>query len=322
MADLFDHLRLRYPIWSAGMGLGISGADLAAAVSDAGGCGVLGAGGMPGEQVTQLIERYRALTSKPCGVNIILPMSDGTDISACFDARVPLMVLFWGDPQPFVADAHRRGAKLVCQCGSAEEAAAAAAAGVDAVIVQGIEAGGHVKALAPLEETVGSSVRELGSIPVIAAGGLATGSDIAAALKMGASAVSLGTRFVASREAQVRDDYKNRIVTAGAADTVLTKLFDVGWPDATHRVIRNAAYNNWEQAGKPPSGDRPGERDTIAYVQSGELPRYTVCPPVIDLDGDLGDVPLYAGESCEHIKEVSSAADIMRSLIEELHATS
>ena len=324
MADLFDRLGVKLPIWNAGMGGGLAGPALAAAVGEAGGFGVLGAGAMPGALVSSLLGATRDLTSRPFGANVILPMSDGSDVEACFDARVPVLVLFWGDPQPFVADAHKRDMFVVSQVGNADEAVGAADVGVDAVIVQGIEAGGHVKALEPLEQTLRPTVAALGPVPVIAAGGIATGADIAAALGNGARAVSLGTRFVASTEAFALQEYKDRIIEANATDTVLTKLFDLGWPDANHRVIRNATYDAWEQAGKPPPGARPGEHDEIGAVSLGEekvtLPRYTVIPPVEGFDGDLEAVPLYAGESVERINTVEPAAKIIEQLMDELRA--
>ena len=182
MADLIERLETRLPIWNAGMGGGLAGPALAAAVSDAGGLGVLGVGALPGPLVTSLIAMTRGRTSRPFGANIILPMSGGPDIDACLDARVPVLVLFWGDPQPFVDDAHGRDMLVVSQVGSVDDAVAAADAGVDAVIVQGVEAGGHVKALESLKVTLPETVSALGPVPVIAAGRIATGADVADAL--------------------------------------------------------------------------------------------------------------------------------------------
>ncbi|MEQ8230857.1 MAG: nitronate monooxygenase [Gammaproteobacteria bacterium] len=325
MPDLLDRLHTSAPLWSAGMGGGLAGPALTAAVSEAGGFGVLGCGGgLPRAEVSRLIAQTRALTSRAFGANVILPMSDGSDIEACFDARVPVLVLFWGDVQPFVADAHRRDMYVVAQCGGPDDAVAAADAGVDAVIVQGSEAGGHVKARAPLAETVPAAVRVLGPVPTIAAGGIATGADIADALALGARGVSLGTRFLACSEAAAHDDYKARVVAAAAADTLLTELFDIGWPAAAHRVLRNAVVSAWEAAGRPAPGARPGEGEEIGTIGRGEsqvvVPRYSVLPPVTDFDGDLEAVALYAGESVDRIDAVADAATIMTNLMEELRA--
>lgn len=326
MPDLIDRLHTPCPIWNAGMGGGLAGPALVAAVCEGGGLGVLGSGGLPGSAVCDLIAQTRALTSRPFGANIILPMSAGDDIEACFDARVPVLVLFWGDIQPYVADAHRRGMFVVAQCGGPDDAVAAADAGADAVIVQGTEAGGHVKAESPLARTLAATIAVLGPIPVLAAGGLATGADVAAALDSGARAVSLGTRFLATAEAAAVAEYKARIVAARAADTVLTKMFDLGWPDAQHRVIRNTIYDDWEAAGSPPPGQRPGEGEEIGTIGEGEsrvpLPRYSVYPPGTSFAGDLDAAALYAGESVEHITDVPSAAELLARLMDELRAAS
>ncbi len=324
MSKIHDQLNIKLPIWSAGMGLGIAGAALSCAVSEARGLGVLGLGGMDPGSMSTLIAEMRSLTSRAFGVNIIMPMMQDGQIETCFDEKVPLMVLFWGDPSPYIRDAHNRGILVVSQCGDVDEAVQAADAGVDGVIVQGTEAGGHVKATRPLADVVTETVKELGSLPVIASGGIATGADIASALKLGASAVSMGTRFLATKEAMVLDSYKERLLTAKSDDTVLTKLFDMGWPDAAHRVIRNRAYNDWEAAGSPPSGERPDENEIIGNLDIGdepvELPRYTVTPPLLQFNGDLEEAALYCGESCDRIDSIMSAGEVMDRLVAELNA--
>ena len=322
MRNLFDHLNPKFPILNAGMGGGLAGAELAAAVNAGGGLGVVGAGAMPPALIEGLVADTRKLTSKPIGANIIMPMSDGSDIEACFDAEVEVLVLFWGDPQPYVKDAHRRGMFVISQCGDAADASACADAGVDAVIIQGTEAGGHVKATAPLQETLATTVATLGNLPVIAAGGIATGQHIATALEAGAAGVSIGTRFVASQEARALDEYKHRIVDATSSDTVFTQLFDIGWPNANHRVIRNSTYDQWEAAGEPDSGERPNEGEIVGTYQVGEqkidIPRYAVYPAALEFSGDIEATALYAGESVDNIDTVQSTAEIMDGLVAEL----
>ena len=271
-----------------------------------------------------LIADTREKTSRAFGANIIVPILVPGQIETCFDERVPLMVLFWGDPADYIKDAHKRGILIVSPCGDVDEAVRAADAGVDGVIVQGTEAGGHCKATRPLAEVLRATVAELGSIPVIASGGIATGSDIAGALGLGASAVSMGTRFLATHESVVLDSYKERVINARSEDTVLTKLFDMGWPDAAHRVIRNRAYADWEAAGCPPSGQRPGENSVIGTLGVGEeaidLPRYTITPPLTQFNGDLEEAALYCGTSCDDIESILSAEVVMEQLVVELNA--
>ncbi len=122
----------------------------------------------------------------------------------------------------------------------------------------------------------------------------------------------------------VLDSYKERLLTAKSDDTVLTKLFDMGWPDAAHRVIRNRAYNDWEAAGSPPSGERPDENEIIGTLDVGdgpvELPRFTVTPPLLQFNGDLEEAALYCGESCDRIDTIMSAGEVMGRLVAELNA--
>ena len=326
MRTLFDHLRPKFPILNAGMGGGLAGAELVAAVNNAGGLGILGVGATPPDLIRQMVDLTRTLTSRPIGANVIMPMSDGSDIEACFDAGVEVLVLFWGDPQPFVEDSHKRGMFVISQCGDASDASDAADAGVDAVIIQGKEAGGHVKATEPLVDTLRTTVASLGSVPVIAAGGITSGEHIATVLAAGASAASLGTRFVASTEARALKDYKQRITAARSAETVLTKLFDVGWPEANHRVIRNSTFEAWEAAGRPPSGARPGEGEQIGTYAIGgamlEIPRYAVYPASEGFTGDIEATALYAGESVETIDSILPVSEIMTTLVEELRDSS
>jgi nitronate monooxygenase len=162
---------------------------------------------------------------------------------------------------------------------------------------------------------------EVKPLPVIAAGGIANGRGVVAALSLGAQAVSMGTRFVCRTEARALDEYKQRIVTSKAEDTIYTSLFDIGWPDAPHRVLRNKATEEWEAAGHPPSGQRPGEGTIIGTVDlfgtAIEVPKYSAMPPSTGFTGDMEYIALYAGESCTLINEIKPAAEIVRDLVRE-----
>ena len=183
--ELCARLGIEHPILSAGFGPG-AGPEVVAAVSNAGGCGVLGASGFRVPYVRELIRRVRALTSKPFGVNLILEDIEEGPIEACLDERVPLLVFFWGDPAPYVGPAHARGVKVAIQVGSAEEAREAAEAGVDFVIAQGVEAGGHVRGTTALSVLVPAVVDVVAPLPVLASGGVADGRGLVAALSLGA----------------------------------------------------------------------------------------------------------------------------------------
>jgi NAD(P)H-dependent flavin oxidoreductase YrpB (nitropropane dioxygenase family) len=306
------------------MGGGMAGPELASAVSNAGACGVLGMGGLPAPYIRQQIQRLRNLTDKPFGVNIILPLLEEGQIETCLDEKVPILILFWGDPKPYVEEAHRRGTKVFIQVGSAEEAKAAAAAGVDAIIAQGVEAGGHVKSTTSLSTIVPAVVEAVKPVPVIAAGGIANGRGVVAALSLGAQAVSMGTRFLCSEETQVLRAYKERVVRSKAEDTVYTFLFDIGWPDAAHRVLRNKAINEWEAVGRPATGQRPGEGKILGTMTLAgttvEVPKYAVFPPMPGFTGDMEDTALYAGESCSLVNDIKPAAQIVREVVHEAEA--
>ncbi len=318
---LCRRLGIEYPIFSVGMGGGMAGPDLVAAVSNAGGCGVLGMGGLPAPYIRQQIQQLRTLTDKPFGVNIILPMLQEGQIEACLDEKVPILVLFWGDPKPYVEEAHKRGTKVFIQVGSVEEAKTAAQAGVDAIIAQGVEAGGHVKSITSLSTIVPAMVEAVKPIPVIAAGGIANGRGVIAALSLGAQAVSMGTRFLCSEETQVLRAYKERVTRAKAEDTVYTLLFDVGWPNAAHRVLKNKEIAEWEAASRPETGKRLGEGSMLGTMQIAgttiDVPRYAVFPPMPGFSGDIERMALYAGESCELINDIKPAAQIVREVVHE-----
>jgi NAD(P)H-dependent flavin oxidoreductase YrpB (nitropropane dioxygenase family) len=329
--SLCELLAIRYPILNAGIGLA-AGPELAAAVSNAGGFGVLGGGAMPMEALTSRVERTRALTDRPFGVNLIIAEEDEGDreflveqVTALSDLELAAIVLFWGDPSPFVDIAHRAGTRVLIQVGSLEKAKAAAAAGVDAVIAQGVEAGGHVIGTESIWELLPRMVEALHPLPVLASGGIGDGLGIARAIGVGAHGVSLGTRFVACDETWVHPAYKQRIVDARAEDTVLNELYDYDWPHAPHRTLRNRLYAEWQAAGAPPRGSKPGEGTSIGHRTNPmgervEWKRYAIGTAPPDFDGDLEYAPLWAGESCSAVRDIKPAADIVRDLVAEAEA--
>ena len=332
---LCDLLEIEHPILSVGFAASAV-PELAAAVSKAGGLGVLGLG-FPVEEIQRRVSRTRELTNRPFGGNIIIATfasPHDTDevrdlrrrqIAKVIELRVPVLVLFWGDPAPFVEPAHRAGVKVLIQVGTVQEAAAAAKAGVDAVIMQGSEAGGHVKATQSLWETLPAAVAVTQPTAVIASGGIGDGRGIARALAMGAQGVSLGTRFVASEEAWIHPHYKRRVAEASAADTFYSPdLYDVGWKDAPHRTLKNKTYAQWDAAGRPPSGQRPGEGEVIGtlHMPWADIPwrRYAVGMPTASFDGDPEDAPMWAGTSVDAVKNVKPAGEIVRELVRDAEA--
>ncbi len=317
---LCTRLGITSPIFCAGMGT-TAGPELAAAVCNAGALGVLGTASLSAKVVRQRIAALRSLTTRPFGINVVLAIARRGQIDVCLEEKVPVLVLFWGDVAPYVAGARQQGVTLVAQVGSVVEARAAAEAGVDAVMVQGVEAGGHVRGITPLSILLPAVVEALGPVPVVAAGGIATGAGVVSALALGAQAVSIGTRFLASTEANAAPAYKQRIVQARADDTVLTELFDGGFPVAPHRVLRNRAFDEWQAAASPASGQRPGEGEIIGTMQSGgapvDVPRYSAYIPEAQLDADVEHMAMYAGQSCELIHDIKPAGQVVRDLVRE-----
>lgn len=319
-----EQLGIDHPILSAGFGPGAA-PEVVAAVSNAGGCGVLGASGFSVPYLRKLIQRVRGLTSKPFGVNLVIDEIEEGPIEACLEERVPLLVFFWGDPRPYVRSAHDAGVKVAMQLGSVDEARAAAQAGVDFVMAQGVEAGGHVRGTTGLSVLIPAVVDAVPDVPVIAAGGIADGRGLAAALALGAQGVSMGTRFVASDEAFIPRAYKERIVASDAEDTVYAEdLFDVGWPNAPHRILRNTIVREWEAAGKPPSGQRPGSGTTVAVRtrdgKTEEIEKYSSVTATPEYTGDLEYLALWAGQSCSLVYEIKPAGEIVRDVVAQAEA--
>jgi nitronate monooxygenase len=262
----------------------------------------------------------RELTSRSFGVNLVLEWDQHERLDALLEAGVRIISLTWGDPTGYADTIHDAGGLLLQTVSSAEEARRAVGAGVDMVVAQGVEAGGHVwgnVATLPLVAAVVDAV----DVPVIAAGGIGDGRGIAAALALGASAAWLGTRFLLSEEAPIHERYRQRLVNTNENDTVwLADLFDRGWRHAPHRVLRNSVVDEWEAAGRPSFGARPGEGDVVAHRDGRPIVRYSATLPLASDEGDLEARALWAGQSVGTVHDVAPAADIVRRLAAECDA--
>ena len=309
------------PIMLAGMGA-IALADLAAAVSEAGGMGTIALVGFTPEGIHNEISAARKLTKKPLACNLLIPFLRPGVAEAVAAAPVEAVTLFWGVPAEYISRFKDAGKKVIWQCGSAEEAAVAKRAGVDLIIAQGVEAGGHVRGLISTTVLVPQVRDAIGDLPMLAAGGLADGRGLAAVLALGADGAVFGTRLLASRESAAHPSYKDRIVSARAEDTIHTKLYDMGWPDAAHRILRTAVYDEWERAGRPESGKRPGEGKVVGTLRHAgmEMPpmvKYTVMPPATCIEGQLEEFAFYAGMSCGLVGDIAPAGEIVRRIAAE-----
>jgi NAD(P)H-dependent flavin oxidoreductase YrpB (nitropropane dioxygenase family) len=294
----------------------VGDATLAAAVSEAGGLGSLGASYMSLDALREQVRGMRKATEAPVVVNLILAFDQAERLEVAMEEHAPWISFSWGIDAKLIARAHAGGARVLVQVASVDEAHSAAAAGADALIVQGSEAGGHVQSERPLLPLL-REVRAAISLPIVAAGGIADPDDARAAVAAGADAISMGTLFAASSESLAHPRYRERLVAANGTDTVLTDLFDVGWA-APHRVLRNKVYDEWEAAGSPPSGRRPGEGEPIAESPAGEVVRYAVNPAVIGMTGDIDAMAMYAGLGVGAIRSVEPAAEIVERFAREL----
>ena len=207
---------------------------------------------------------------------------------------------------------------MIYTVGSAIDGRRAVDAGVDVVIAQGWEAGGHVRGEVATLPLVPRVVDAIAPSPVVAAGGIADGRGLAAALTLGAVGVSMGTRFMMSAEAATHPVNRERLGRVQETDTVYTTVFDIGWPDAPHRALRNSTFTRWEAAGRPPSGQRPGEDDVLGHTADGRpIVRYRSLNPAAGATGDIEAMSLYAGQSVGLVTRNQPAADIVRAIVEE-----
>lgn len=297
----------RHPLQLAGMGA-VGSVELAAAVSRAGGLGTAGLAGIPTDQLDPLL----AGAVSPMAVNFLMPFVD-RDAVALAAARVRVVEFFYGEPDTALVElVHAAGALATWQVGSTEEARRAEDAGCDYVTAQGVEAGGHVRGRMPLRALLDEVLAAV-SVPVVAAGGIATARGVADVLAAGAAGVRVGTRFLACPEADVHPAYVEALVSADADDTVLTETFSAGWPDAPHRVLR-ASVTRVE------AGDEP----TVGTLRIGPVevpvPRRSTLPPTRSAEGDLAAMPMYAGMGVGHVTGVQSVEDVVAELVGEVPA--
>lgn len=309
---LCDLLGIDVPILSAGMGGGTAGVELAVAVSEAGGLGTLGLIDRKGpEHARQMIRRARDLTSRPISGNLWVFLLEQIPqfFDVCIEERLPSITLSFGNPAPWVPRARDAGIKVLHQVQTVAGAKQAATAGVDVIIAQGGEAGGHTGAVATMA-LVPQVVDVAGDIPVVAAGGIADGRGLVAALALGAQGVLMGTRFVAAAEATPpAHGHQEQIIAATADDTVYTDVFDIvdgmRWPAG----IRGRSVNT------PFAQEWHGREDELAAARGRILAESPV----------PGEAPerahsAYAGQSAGLVRDVRPAAEIIRGIVAEAEA--
>jgi nitronate monooxygenase len=315
---LVQILDCEWPVLGAGMG-GVARHRLAAAISNAGGFGCLGMVREPPERVRAEIEAYRRLSDRPFAVNLIPAATERglleAQVEVCLALSVPVMALFWDLDAELVRRLKDRGLRVIQQIGSAAEAEAALHAGVDVLIAQGMEAGGHVRGQVSIFALL-PEVVALSPVPVVAAGGIASGQALVAALALGAQGVSCGSAFLATHEANAHAHHKKRLIESSATDTLLTEKFFRNWPmPAPVRVLRNAVTEGRRDA-------LYAQRSTPVIGAQDGAPVYlfSTDSPLEDATGSIDDMAIYAGQSCGQIRDLRSAGDRLRQLVAEAEA--
>jgi NAD(P)H-dependent flavin oxidoreductase YrpB (nitropropane dioxygenase family) len=302
-------LGIAHPIILGGMGGGATAAPLVAAVSNAGGLGIVGLSGLSAASVSEQIAEIRASTDKPFGVNFLLFLIQEASLTAALETRPPVVSFAWARPdqdlRPYVQRVHDAGSLAIYMAAEVPEARRAAEAGVDVVVAQGTEGGGHVGWMASIA-LVPMVARAVAPLPVLAAGGIADGRGLAAALALGAEGVLLGTRFLATAESPLHPNFKQAIVRSDGHDTILTEIPDIAagivWPGAMARTLRNRFVEQW--AGRE-WALRQNARLAGAAVQAARLA------------GDADHATLLIGQDAGLIDSVVPAAEVIQRMVAE-----
>jgi len=305
--EICDRLGIEYPIVLAGMG-GVSMHRLVAAVSNAGGLGVLGAATLDAAGLREEIRAIRELTDRPFAVDLLAPIPDmiRPQMQVVFEEQVKIFVAGLAVPQEFIGEMRKRGMTVIVMVGKVRHALKAEREGADIVAAQGTEAGGHrgvVGGMALIPQVVDAV-----KLPVLAAGGIADGRGLVAALALGAQGVVVGTRFVATPEAQASRGYRQAILASGESDTVRTRCY-TGKPA---RTIRNRYAESWESK---PDQIQPFPMQILNSVQEG----------VMDYPGLFGEGNperdfMPAGQGMGLIREIKPAAEVLADIIREAEA--
>jgi NAD(P)H-dependent flavin oxidoreductase YrpB (nitropropane dioxygenase family) len=293
---------------------------LAAAVCNAGGLGTIGCDINPPDVLRDHVRQTKALTKRPFGVDLIGDFVTKEHVSVLIEEQVALAIFFWTLPtREHVERLRQAGIKVWMQVGRVAEAEQAAGLGADALIVQGAEAGGHNRAEASTMTLFPRIRRRFPGLPLLAAGGIVDGTTMAAALVLGADAVWCGSRFLASREAEAHDAYKDGVLSADVGDTAILSIYGPEWPDQAMRAIINdgarLALGREAEAVREAEGQVIGS--TVLNGQTIPVPRYSAILPTRDFDGDIEQACLTAGQSVGNIDEVLPAGEIVRRMTSE-----
>jgi enoyl-[acyl-carrier protein] reductase II len=312
-----EDYELSTPIAQAGMAFVGMMPDLAIAVSNAGALGAVGVGLMPASALAGTIAAVRAGTSRPFNVNFITGLITPDHVDVVCAAGVAVASFHWGHPpRAWIDKLHAADVRVFEQVGSVDDARRAVDDGVDVVVAQGMEAGGHNCSTLPTFALVPLMVDAVAPALVLAAGGIADGRGLAAALMLGADGAWVGTRFVATAESAAHEEYKRRLVAAQATGTVLTSVFGPETPRFNPaRVLRNRVVAQWHDRGAEISGDvtdRPVIGHTEVNGERVEMRRFSYLVPMRErTTGDLEEMALLAGQGVGLVRGVEPAAAVV-----------
>lgn len=302
-----DLLGIEHPIALGGLGGGHTSPPMVAAVSAAGGFGAMGCHRLDEAGIRNAAAEIRDLTDKPFALNFLMFLSDPSCIEVAIAEKPAAIAFAWPsgdqDLSPWIAKAHDAGCKTTVMVGGVPEARKSVAAGADVVIAQGTEGGGHVGWMATLA-LVPMVVDAVGPVPVLAAGGIADGRGLAAALALGADGALMGTRLLATDEAPLHPNFKQAIVDSDGHDTVLTEIPDIAqdtvWPGAMSRAARNAFVERWS-----------GREWALRQHQAEAMAALMVAREA----GDVDEASLSWGQDAGLIHDIAPAGDIVRRIV-------
>lgn len=321
---LTEKYAIPYPLVCAGMAFVAETPEFAAAVTNAGGIGAIGAALLPPDRLREMIREVRSrVGAKPFHVNLITFFPTGELVEVCAEERVPIVSFHWGHPPAEQLKLLREaGVSVWEQVGSARAAELAVDDGIEVVVAQGWEAGGHNYGGLPTMVNVPAIVDAVGDrAMVLAAGGITDGRQAAAALCLGADGVWVGTRLVASREARVHPEHHRRLVDATGDSSVLTSVFGPEAPQFNPmRLQRNRVVAEWhDRVAEIPAdpGSREGIGTTVVQGQETEVPKFPLLLAVPETEADWEEMPWLMGQGVGLVHDIKPAADIVRDMMEQ-----
>lgn len=309
---LTERLGIEHPVILGGMGGGATVPAMVGAVSGAGGLGVLGCTRFGPDAIAEQTADIRRRTDRPFGLNLLLFLATDEEVEAVLAQRPSVFSTAWPWPErplrPLFHRAHEQGCAVMHMVPALEEAERAVEAGADVIVAQGTEGGGHVGLIATMV-LVPIVARAVAPVPVVAAGGIATGAQLAASLMLGAEGVLMGTRFLATEESPWPPSFKQAIVDSDGHDTMLTEIPDIAkgpvWPGAYDRARRNALIERW--------AGREGEVRRRRAEVAGEIARARA-------EDDAANGELNFGQTAGLIDAIEPCADVVRRMVAEATA--